>query len=309
MLHRFHDFCPRCRVQGHWTWVLGVLVLSWLGTAQLGMAQSASPCPPAVLDRLQLHPITTGETIASIAQRYQLKPETLLGLNPVLRTGGAIAGQAIVIPPIDGVRIAVAPGTTWQQLAQTYHVRADVLFEVNGCVSTPTVVFIPGVTWSVAMATSDLASPRPVVAESKLFEVLTHYPLPKAATVVTPYGWQSSSGTGTPQFQSGVQLQAVPLSPVLAAGAGTVAFAGEQAGYGQLVVINHAQGLQTRYASLGTISVRVGQSVQAGEPIGVVGSPMDTGQAPVLLFEVRRNLAPGWVAQDPMPYLTSTLKP
>lgn len=297
------------RVQGHWTWLLGLLALPWMGTGQSVMAQSASPCPPAVLDRLQLHPITAGETIASIAQHYQLQPATLLGLNPVLRTGGAIAGQAIVIPPHDGVRIAVAPGTTWQQLAQTYHVRADVLFEVNGCVTTPTIVFIPGVTWSSSVTTSDLASPRPVVAESKLFAVLTHYPLPNAAIVVTPYGWQQSPGTGTPQFQSGIQLQAAPLTPVLAAGAGTVAFAGEQAGYGQLVVINHSLGLQTRYASLGTIGVTVGQSVRAGEPIGTIGPAVDRTQATALLFEVRRNLAAGWVAQDPMPYLAGTRHP
>ncbi|WP_448561271.1 peptidoglycan DD-metalloendopeptidase family protein [Trichothermofontia sp.] len=288
---------------------LGWLALVWVGVGGWAMAQAASPCPPAVLERLQRHRIIPGETISSLAQQYQLKPETLLGLNPVLRTGGAIVGQEIVIPPHDGIRIAVAPGTTWQQLAQTYTVRADVLFEANGCVALPTVVFIPGVTWSPAVATSEVVSPRPVVAESRLFEVLTHYPLPQAAPVLTAYGWQSSPGTGTPRFQSGLRLQAAPQMPVLAAGAGTVAFAGQQAGYGNLVVINHALGLQTRYASLGTIAVTVGQVVNAGQTIGTLGRGADGGQASSLWFEVRRNLAAGWVAQDPMPYLTGTRHP
>jgi len=260
-----------------------------------------------VLDRLSLHRVAPGETIARLAQQYQLRPETLLGLNPVLRQGGTIVGREIVIPPHDGVRIAVAPGTTWQQLAQTYAVRADVLFEANGCVATPTVVFIPGITWSPELMASEVTSPRPVVAETQLFGVLTHYPLPSPASVLTPYGWQRLQGTGTPKFQSGVQLQADPLTPIKAAGAGTVAFAGREAGYGNLVVINHALGLQTRYASLATIAVTVGQSVQAGATIGRVGNPADPAQPTALLFEVRRNLAAGWVAQDPTLYLEGAL--
>ncbi len=289
-------------------WLLGLLTLGTVGWGAGGAAQPASPCPPAALDRLSLHRVVPGETIASLAQQYQLRPETLLGLNPVLRQGGAIVGQEIVIPPHDGVRIAVAPGTTWQQLAQTYTIRADVLFEANGCVATPTVVFIPGVTWSAALATSAGAAARPLVAETQLFSVLTHYPLPNPATVLTPYGWQRSPGTATPKFQSGVQLLAAPATPIAAAGAGTVAFAGREAGYGNLIVINHVLGLQTRYASLGTIAVTAGQAVQAGEILGYLSPPIDLNEPSALLFEVRRNLAAGWVAQDPMPYLAETVR-
>lgn len=282
-------------------------MLASVGWGSAGTAESTSPCPPAVLDRLRLHQVAPGETIASLAQQYHLRPETLLGLNPVLREGAAIVGQEIVIPPQDGVRIAVAPGTTWQQLAQTYTIRADVLFEANGCVATPTVVFIPGVTWSPALATSEVVSPRRLVAETQLFSVLTHYPLPTPAPVLTPYGWQRSQGTATPQFQSGVQLLATPSAPITAAGAGTVAFAGPEAGYGNLVVINHDLGLQTRYASLGTIAVTPGQRVQAGETIGYLSPLLEPAKPAALLFEVRRNLAAGWVAQDPMPYLAGTV--
>ena len=77
-----------------------------------------------------------------------------------------------------------------------------------------------------------------------------------------------------------------------------MAFAGEQDA-GKLVVINHSQGLQTRYAQLDTIAVKAGQQVQAGTELGTVGA----AQTPYLNFQVRSNSRLGWVAQDPAAYI------
>jgi len=62
-------------------------------------------------------------------------------------------------------------------------------------------------------------------------------------------------------------------------------------GYGNLVVIAHRAGMTSWYAHLSTISVRPGQCVVAGTPIGTVGS---TGNStgPHLHFELRLNGAP-----------------
>jgi murein DD-endopeptidase MepM/ murein hydrolase activator NlpD len=69
------------------------------------------------------------------------------------------------------------------------------------------------------------------------------------------------------------------------AAGGRVVFAGEQGGYGQSVVVEHAPGLQTRYAHLSAISVRPGDQVPAGSQVGRVGqSGRATG--PHLHFEV-----------------------
>ena len=103
-------------------------------------------------------------------------------------------------------------------------------------------------------------------------------------------------------FNSGVDLEAAAGTNVLSAGAGTVAFAGEQNEYGKMVVINHSQGLQTRYAQLGEISVQVGQQVQTGDRIGTVSSASGSTGAR-LHFEVRSNSNLGWVAQDPGNYI------
>jgi lysostaphin len=102
-------------------------------------------------------------------------------------------------------------------------------------------------------------------------------------------------------FESGVNLQAEAGTPVLAAGAGTVAFAGPDDRYGNLIVINHSDGLQTRYAQLGSVAVQTGQQISAGTQLGTVGT--NSAAQSFLHFEVRSNSNLGWVAQDPGSYI------
>lgn len=89
------------------------------------------------------------------------------------------------------------------------------------------------------------------------------------------------------RFHAGIDLPAAFGTPVAAAGFGTVVFAGfHPTGWGNLVIVSHRFGLQTLYAHLSAIDVRVGQFVPAGGRVGRVGA---TGSAdgPHLHFEVR----------------------
>jgi murein DD-endopeptidase MepM/ murein hydrolase activator NlpD len=248
---------------------------------------------PAALDRIQRHRIAPGDTLVSLAQQYDLIPATLMGLNPVLQDGSVPVGAEILIPPYNGIRVTVPAGITWTELAATYGVRADVLFEVNGCQPPSREAFIPGVNWAPGGA-------RP--AESSRVS-LAIYPLPGTAETLMGFGWQVDM-TSQIVFHSGVDLQSEVGTPVRAVAAGTVAFASEQGNYGNLVVINHSGGLQTRYAQLDSITVRQGQSIGAGDRLGTVGQ---TGDARVshLHFEVRRNSDLGWVAENPTRFFPS----
>jgi murein DD-endopeptidase MepM/ murein hydrolase activator NlpD len=86
--------------------------------------------------------------------------------------------------------------------------------------------------------------------------------------------------------------------PVHAAGPGTIAWAGWQNGYGNLVVIDHGGGISTAYGHNSRLAVHVGQSVERGDVISYVGS---TGHStgPHIHFEVRIN----GEAVDPTAYL------
>ena len=105
-------------------------------------------------------------------------------------------------------------------------------------------------------------------------------------------------GGGSSEFHPGQDITAPPGTPVVAAADGTVAQAGWQSGYGQVVVIDHGNGLTTRYGHLSKIEVAVGQELKRGEELGQVGS---TGRStgPHLHYEVRI----GDVAVSPLHYL------
>lgn len=266
-------------------------------TAQLitqNPTPTEKPCPSPILSRLTRHKIVAGETVQSIANKYNLTPATLAGLNPSLKVGLMPVGREILIPPMNGIRVAVPEGSRWQDVATAYGVRADVLYELNGCQPKPQELFVPGVQWS--------AQKRPATVET--YTGFPGYPLPSMASVALSYGWHQNPNTGKALFHSGIDLLTKIGASVLTVDQGTVAFAGEQGSYGNLVVINHSGGRQTRYAHLNRVNVATGQSVQTGDKIGTVGN---TGRPdidkPHLHFEVRYYSPQGWVAQDPEPNL------
>jgi murein DD-endopeptidase MepM/ murein hydrolase activator NlpD len=115
---------------------------------------------------------------------------------------------------------------------------------------------------------------------------------PVNAPITSPFGWRWG------RMHEGVDLGAAYGSPIAAAAAGVVIYAGWEGGYGNLVVIDHGGGLATAYGHQSRIAVSLGQSVAQGETIGYVGS---TGHStgPHLHFEVRVN----GEAVDPLGYL------
>jgi murein DD-endopeptidase MepM/ murein hydrolase activator NlpD len=274
------------------------LLLGFLLTGILTpTAQAAETgCPAPALSRLARHIVAPGETLESIARKYNLVPPTLIGLNPNARSGKVTVGSEILIPPYNGTRVEVPAGQSWRDVAAKYRVRPDVLYEVNGCQKSPRVVFIPGVKGGAVVeggtGTTDASSN------------LRGYPLPQKTAIVLGYGWYIPSGRDEPIFHSGVDLDAPAGTPVTSIANGTVAFAGSQGAYGNLVVVNHQKGYQTRYAQLSSIKVKVGQTVKQGETIGTVGlTGTPSTLKPHLHFEVRSNSNLGWVAEDPSPHL------
>ncbi len=271
----------------YWLMLFSILLGSLLANSDRHVLAQPSCSPPA-LSKLVRHQVAPGETLESIAQKYNLIPATLIGMNPALQTGQVAVGSEIIIPPYNGIRLNVPKGQTWQQLAAKYKVRADILFEINGCQSTPKVVFIPGVNWS----------PPPVVTSSN--KGAMGYPLTQKAEVALGYGWQLNPSTGKVFFHSGLDLVAPEGTPVEAVAAGTVAFAGEQGSYGNLVVINHQGGNQSRYAQLQNIAVKTGQVVKPGELLGKVGITGNPSSSQAHLhFELRYASKLGWTAEDP----------
>jgi murein DD-endopeptidase MepM/ murein hydrolase activator NlpD len=103
--------------------------------------------------------------------------------------------------------------------------------------------------------------------------------------VTSAYGWRRDPLDDALRFHKGLDIALPEGHDVPAARAGTVTFAGDLAGYGTTLVIQHADGLSTRYAHLSAVTVQVGAVVTEGQVVARSGS---TGRAagPHLHFEV-----------------------
>ncbi|SRR5579871_693798 len=143
-------------------------------------------------------------------------------------------------------------------------------------------------------------APAGDLAPARAARVAAPRPLhwPALGRVTSRFGWRIHPIFRTREFHTGLDIATRWGSPVLAARRGIVRFAGWASGYGEMIVLEHAHGMETRYSHLSRLLVRVGERVAEGQPIGQIGSTgWSTG--PHLFFEVRRN----GVAVDPAPYL------
>ena len=282
-----------------------ILLIAGLSDRAIGQsAESSEPsprnlCPAPALSRVQTVTAQSGDTLDSLALRYNVLPATVLGMNPALQVNPVAAGMSVRIPPFNGIEVTVARGQTWADLAAAYGIRADVLFEVNGCPSQmPNRAFIPGVNWFPGVTAPRPAAPEPTAP--RLRSPLSRYPLAEPAALVLNFGWQPHPEFEQLVFNSGVGIEAAESAAVLAAGAGTIAYVGPQEGLGTMVIINHADGFQTRYAQVSSVQVAVGDRIQAGQAIAWVAA---NPTPPFLYFEVRTNSALGWVARNPGDYI------
>jgi murein DD-endopeptidase MepM/ murein hydrolase activator NlpD len=121
-----------------------------------------------------------------------------------------------------------------------------------------------------------------------------------AAGLIWPVNGTVVSGFGMRwgRMHEGIDISASTGTPIAAAAAGTVIHSGWLGGYGNLVVVDHGNGLATAYAHASVLVAGVGQSVSQGETVSLVGSTGNSS-GPHLHFEVRVNGA----AVDPLLYL------
>lgn len=137
-------------------------------------------------------------------------------------------------------------------------------------------------------------APRADVAQNPNAIVTTApFSWPVGGAITSKYGWRKR------RMHDGIDIAARTGTPVNSARSGHVLYAGNKIkGYGNLVIVKHADSFSTVYAHLSKIDVKKGQFVSRGQRVGRVGR---TGRAtaPHLHFEVRNSRVP----VDPLLYL------
>ncbi len=171
----------------------------------------------------------------------------------------------------------------------------------------PVIAPPPGRKPEVAVAPAEPPAPVSQKAPGEQVAALPPGPEPQARKGPRTFAWPISGGHVIAEFgpseggghNDGINIAAAAGTTVTAADDGVVAYAGnELRGYGNLVLIKHANGWMTAYAHNAALLVKRGQKVMRGEPIARVGTTGAVGE-PQLHFEIRHGTKP----MDPSEYL------
>lgn len=260
--------------------------------------------------------VQRGDTLYSISRRYGVPLKDLINTNNLHAPYTLRVGQRLSLPAKQ--YHTVQRGDTLYSIARQYNVDVTSLSRVNN-LQTPyslnvgdrlvlpaSVGSAPAASYNAVQSqnTVQTTSKSTVYTPIKSAPITDSYVAPKArktkfdwpvkGTIISGYG-----NLGSGRKNDGINIKAALGTNVKAADSGTVAYAGnELKGFGNLILIKHADGWITAYAHNDRLFVKKGQKVTRGEKIATVGS---TGSVttPQLHFEVRS----GKKAVNPRPYL------
>lgn len=242
------------------------------------------------------HTIAGGESLYTIARRYEVTTQALVQANGLSSPDKIVVGQSLIIPGRpDLVRTPQAAAPV--QLASATPVLGSAPAPLNrpqGGAPQQAVVAPAAMPAPIA---APVAAPAPTqVATAPAAEPVASgndkFRWPVSGRVITDFA--ASRGTG-------INIDVPEGSTVKAAENGTVIYVGSGVeGYGNLILIRHPNGYVSAYAHLNGMSVAKGAAVSRGDSIGTVGMSGSVSK-PQLHFELRKGATP----VDPMPLLAS----
>lgn len=247
------------------------------------IADVASSTPS---DRISIYVVRPGDTLGEIAKMFGVSVNTVIWANNLRGITDVHPGDTLIILPVSGIEHTVVKGNTLKSLAKKYGADADEIAKYNGLdpeepLEVGSKLIIPGgeLGSSAPTTVKRPSSKDPYRGGGGVF--LPGYfsnPLPGGIITQGIHGWNS------------VDIGAARGTPIHAAAEGTVIVmrsgGGWNGGYGNYIVITHANGTQTLYSHLKSSIVSAGQQVADDQIIGYVGA---SGHAtgPHLHFEVR----------------------
>ncbi len=262
-----------------------------------------------------VHSVASGETVSTIAAQYNLKQNTLLWANDLQATSTLKINQKLLVPPVDGVYHQVGKKETVEKIAKAYSVGSENILKQNGLTDGTTLnvgddIFIPGgkpliADAPVAPKVAGRDTPARVASASRVNAVTGGAILngSKDAPIGDMPFIFPTRGKITQGFHAGhyaFDIGNTDRPAIWSAGAGTVVKVTSGCadvsyrcggGYGNHVIVDHGNGLQTLYAHMTYSTVAVGDHLTQGQVIGKMGRSGNVrGKTGIHLhFEVRKN--------------------
>lgn len=227
-----------------------------------------------------IHTVEGGQTLSEIAGRYDLSVETIMWENNIGNANMVVSGQKLVIPPVDGVSYTTMNGDSLEKLASKYDIGVDSIIAQNNLTTDTLAIgqhlFLP--------KAKPLGPGKPVVASGSTYtySASAGSSVALSDTGAVPIGTKPfiypTRGEITQGYRAGhyaIDIADTGMPPVWAAGGGVVTEAysgGWGGGYGNHVIIDHGNGLETLYAHLDHLTVSEGQWVDQGQVVGQMGN-------------------------------------
>ena len=261
------------------------------------------------LPQVRTHLVRPGDTLASVARQHGVDASTLASANHLAPPYVIRTGETLVLPAaVEGA----APPSGQPAPRAAPDVAIAALPPVAGASSVPPPSAPPATAPLITNEAARVTAPPPAAGMKPEPEIAALPPVPPLPLPGKGFVWpvrgRILAGYGpTPQGtqNDGINIAAPEGTPVLAADAGEVAYAGnELRGYGNLILIKHPNGFITAYGHNETLLVKRGQHVARGQPIAKVGATGAVSESQ-LHFEIRRGtrvLDPG----DYLPAQTAT---
>lgn len=263
--------------------------LSTTGAAPstIAAAPTAGPgAPPTTLDAQaaeRRHTVSAGETLFSVARTYGVPQQEVARLNGLPADGTIQLGQTLRIP---------AAGTDTGQPKETRV--AALPPQADPAVTMTDASPAAGVP-DAAAGSAPPATPAAAATAPDAGGLPGTFRWPVRGRIIAGFGKQADGARN-----DGINLAVPAGTPVHAAEAGTVIYAGNGLeGYGNLVLVKHADDWVSAYAHNETLAVSRGETVTRGQLIANVGKSGSVDQ-PQLHFELRKKSKP----VDPLPHLT-----
>lgn len=227
--------------------------------------------------------VRRGDTLYSIANKNDVPLRALIDENDFKQPYTLHVGQYVRLPRLKVHR--VRSGDTLYSIARKNNTTVASLARHNGIEPPYTLKIGQELrlsSWDKAPAPAPAAGSRPTAASSRIAGApAQQFSWPADGKIILPFGPVNGF------HNDGINISGKAGAPIRAAGAGTVAYAGnELRGYGNLILIRHAGGWITAYAHAEKILVRKGEAVKPGQTIAALGSTGSV-KTPQLHFEIR----------------------
>lgn len=233
------------------------------------VAQAEEPQDGAVDPKPYEYTVEGGDSLSAIAEKFNLKLETILWANNLNAKSVIKPGKILIILPVDGTLHTVGKGDTVSDIAAIYGVEANVVTEYNGLVDPTLIhvgdkVLVPGGKQPVKKAIpATSATAKSVPADSVETAVSGKLVWPAATSNITQYYSAKHRGVDMGNGQK---------PAIYSAHDGVVEYAGWESSWGNTVVIRGDDGLVTRYAHASEIYVSNSERVASGQTIAKVGN-------------------------------------